>query len=210
VIWWPESIPTLKVATTTLRPVVPADAEDIYKAMQDPEIPKFTTLPADYPLDLAIDLAANKAIACHANKSQLYFAIEDSRLNSTSSSPDPNKSTDPNISRSEKISYPFSNGFAGVISLHSIDLPNHRAEIGYWLAKEARGMRVGTNAAVAITEYGLMTMGFNRIDGIVNVANEPSKKMLLNAGYEYEGIMKKYATRPDGTQIDMALFAATK
>ena len=71
-------------------------------------------------------------------------------------------------------------------------------------------MRVGTNAAVAITEYGLMTMGFHRIDGIVNVANEPSKKMLLNAGYEYEGIMKKYATRPDGSQIDMALFAATR
>ena len=209
-IWWPESIPTLKVATTTLRPVVPADAEDIFRAMRDPEIPKFTTLPADYPLDLAIDLATNKAIACHANKSQLYFAIEDSRLNSTSSSSDPNMSADPNISKSETISYPYSNGFAGVISLHSIDLPNHRAEIGYWLAKEARGMRVGTNAAVAITEYGLMTMGFNRIDGIVNVANEPSKKMLLNAGYEYEGIMKKYATRPDGTQIDMALFAATK
>ena len=190
-IWWPESIPTLKVATTTLRPVVPADAEDIYKAMQDPEIPKFTTLPADYPLDLAIDLATNKTIACHANKSQLYFAMADSRLAS-------------------QTNYPYSNGFAGVISLHSIDIPNHRAEIGYWLAKEARGMRVGTNAAVAITEYGLMTMGFNRIDGIVNVANEPSKKMLLNAGYEYEGIMKKYATRPDGTQIDMALFAATK
>ena len=190
-IWWPESIPTLKVATTTLRPVVPADAEDIYKAMQDPEIPKFTTLPAEYPLDLAIDLATNKAIACHANKSQLYFAMADSRLAS-------------------QTNYPYSKGFAGVISLHSIDLPNHRAEIGYWLAKEARGMRVGTNAAVAITEYGLMTMGFNRIDGIVNVANEPSKKMLLNAGYEYEGIMKKYATRPDGTQIDMALFAATK
>jgi RimJ/RimL family protein N-acetyltransferase len=53
-------------------------------------------------------------------------------------------------------------------------------------------------------------LGFHRIDGIVNVANEPSKKMLLNAGYEFEGIMKKFATRPDGTQIDMALFAATR
>ena len=190
-IWWPESIPTLVVENTTLRPVVSGDAEDIYKAMQDPEIPKFTTLPADYPLDLAIDLASNKTVACHANKSQLYFAMEDSRL-----------ALQPN--------YPYKNGFAGVISLHSIDLPNHRAEIGYWLAKEARGMHVGTNAAIAITEYGLMTMGFHRIDGIVNVANEPSKKMLLNAGYEYEGIMKKFATRPDGTQIDMALFAATK
>ena len=115
-IWWPESIPTLVVETTTLRPVAPSDAEDIYKAMQDPEIPKFTTLPADYSLDLAIDLASNKAVACHANKSQLYFAMEDVRL-------------------AQRDGYPYQNGFAGVISLHSIDIPNHRAEIGYWLAK---------------------------------------------------------------------------
>jgi RimJ/RimL family protein N-acetyltransferase len=189
VIWWPEEIPTLVINSTTLRPVTPADAEDIYKALQDPLIPEFTTLPANYPLDLAIDLASNRAPASHANKSQLYFAIEDSRLESN---------------------YPYKNGFAGLISLHSIDFVNHRAEIGYWLAAEARGIHVGTNAATLITEYGLMTMGFHRIDGVVSIENEPSKKVLLNSGYEYEGIMKQYATRPDGSQIDMALFAATR
>ncbi|MFM1757531.1 MAG: hypothetical protein RL193_108 [Actinomycetota bacterium] len=213
-IWWPEEIPTLTVGTTTLRPVKPSDVEDIYKGVQDPEIPKFTTLPADYPIDLAIDLAHNKAAASHANKTQLYFAIEDSRLvNNFESKEFPN-----NIGEMRKGSresyqaktYPYSNGFAGLISLHTIDIPNHRAEIGYWLTKESRGIHVGTNAASIITEYGLMTMGFNRIDGIVNVANEPSKKLLINAGYEFEGIMKKYSTRPDGTQVDMALFAATK
>ena len=61
-----------------------------------------------------------------------------------------------------------------------------------------------------ITEYGLMTMGFRRIDGLADNANEGSKKLLLNAGYEYEGLLKKYVTRRDGSQIDMALFAATK
>jgi RimJ/RimL family protein N-acetyltransferase len=108
------------------------------------------------------------------------------------------------------VDYPYSNGFAGVISLHSIDIPNHRAEIGYWMAKEARSKGIGTRAGSMITEYGLMTMGFNRIDGIVDVRNEPSKQLLLNAGYEFEGIMKKYVTRRDGSQLDMALFAATK
>jgi RimJ/RimL family protein N-acetyltransferase len=61
-----------------------------------------------------------------------------------------------------------------------------------------------------ITEYGLMSMGFMRIDGIVDVRNEPSKKALLNAGYEFEGIMKNYVTRSKEGQLDMALFAATK
>ena len=189
-IWWPEEIPTLKSDTLTMRPMRPSDAEDIYRAVQDPEIPKFTTLPADYPIDLAIEFANTRAAASFVNKTELVFVIEDSRLAS--------------------VGYPYSNGFAGVMSLHTIDIPNHRAEIGYWLAKEARGHGICTKAAELITEYGLMTIGFKRIDGIVDVSNEPSKAALLNAGYEFEGIMKSYVTRRDGSQLDMALFAATK
>jgi len=189
-IWWPEEIPTLKSDTLTMRPMRPSDAEDIYRAVQDPEIPKFTTLPADYPIDLAIEFANTRAAASFVNKTELVFVIEDSRL--------------------ATVGYPYSNGFAGVMSLHTIDIPNHRAEIGYWLAKEARGQGICTKAAELITEYGLMTIGFKRIDGIVDVSNEPSKAALLNAGYEFEGIMKSYVTRRDGSQLDMALFAATK
>jgi ribosomal-protein-alanine N-acetyltransferase len=189
-IWWPEEVPTLKSDTLTMRPMRPSDAEDIYRAVQDPEIPKFTTLPADYPIDLAIEFANTRAAASFVNKTELVFVIEDSRL--------------------ATVGYPYSNGFAGVMSLHTIDIPNHRAEIGYWLAKEARGRGICTKAAELITEYGLMTIGFKRIDGIVDVRNEPSKAALLKAGYEFEGIMKSYVTRRDGSQLDMALFAATK
>ena len=189
-IWWPEEIPTLKSDTLTMRPMRPSDAEDIYRAVQDPEIPKFTTLPADYPIDLAIEFTNTRAAASFVNKTELVFVIEDSRL--------------------ATVGYPYSNGFAGVMSLHTIDIPNHRAEIGYWLAKEARGQGICTKAAELITEYGLMTIGFKRIDGIVDVRNEPSKAALLKAGFEFEGIMKSYVTRRDGSQLDMALFAATK
>ena len=189
-IWWPEEIPTLKSDTLTMRPMRPSDAEDIYRAVQDPEIPKFTTVPADYPIDLAIEFANTRAAASFVNKTELVFVIEDARL--------------------ATVGYPYSNGFAGVMSLHTIDIPNHRAEIGYWLAKEARGHGICTKAAELITEYGLMTIGFKRIDGVVDVSNVPSKAALLNAGYEFEGIMKSYVTRRDGSQLDMALFAATK
>ena len=189
-IWWPEEVPTLKSGSLTMRPMRPSDAEDIYRAVQDPEIPKFTTVPADYPIDLAIEFANTRAAASFVNKTELVFVIEDARL--------------------ATATYPYSNGFAGVMSLHTIDIPNHRAEIGYWLAKEARGHGICTKAAELITEYGLMTIGFKRIDGIVDVRNEPSKAALLKAGYEFEGIMKSYVTRRDGSQLDMALFAATK
>lgn len=206
-IWWPDVIPTLTVGSTTLRPMRPTDSEDIFRAVQDPEIPKFTTVPSDYPIELAIDFATTRNIASHLNKTELVFVIEDSALDSSRDS-DSSGNSDSSANLDSK--HPYSNGFAGVISLHTIDIPNHRAEIGYWMAKEARGKGIGTRAASMITEFGLMTMGFNRIDGIVDVRNEASKKLLLNAGYEYEGVMKKYVTRRDGSQLDMALFAATK
>ena len=61
-----------------------------------------------------------------------------------------------------------------------------------------------------ITEYGLMVIGFRRINGLVDDLNEASKRLLIKAGYEYEGLLKKYVTRRDGSQIDMAIFGATK
>lgn len=208
-IWWPEESPTLQSGTITMRPMRPSDAEDIYRAAQDPTIPKFTTLPEEYPLDLAIEFAGKRAAASFASKTELVFVIEDSRLN-TLFSRSLNSSSPASNAVEPDSNYQYSNNFAGVMSLHSIDIPNHRAEIGYWLAKEARGYGICTKAAEMITEYGLMTLGFKRIDGIVDVRNEPSKAALLKAGYEFEGVMKNYVTRRDGSQLDMALFAATK
>jgi RimJ/RimL family protein N-acetyltransferase len=45
--------------------------------------------------------------------------------------------------------------------------------------------------------------------GIVDNDNEASKKVLLNAGYSHEGLMKSRVTGANGSQIDMDLFAAT-
>ena len=212
-IWWPDEIPTLSAANpkavpktggmVTLRSIRPSDSEDVYRSCQDPEIPRFTTVPSDYPIELAISFAGERARASHTNKTELLFVIESSELTGTKFR---KVLKDGSLDKNELTS----NGFAGVISLHTIDIPNHRAEIGYWIASEARNRGIGTVAAEMITEYGLMTMGFRRIDGLADNSNEGSKKLLLNAGYEYEGLLKKYVTRRDGSQIDMALFAATK
>ena len=183
-IWWPEEIPTLTSGSVTLRPVQPTDAEAIYRGAQDPEVPKFTTLPANYTLENAINFSKDRAPARHANRSELIFAIDSNLLEENQ-------------------------GITGVISLHSLDFANHRAEIGYWMVKEARNKGICTAAVELLTEYGLITMGFRRIDALVDNRNEASKRLLLKAGYEFEGILKKYVTRPDGNQIDMALFAAT-
>jgi RimJ/RimL family protein N-acetyltransferase len=60
-----------------------------------------------------------------------------------------------------------------------------------------------------VTSHAFETLGFRRLAGLVDSDNEASKKVLLTAGYEHEGLMKSRVTRTDGSQIDMDLFAAT-
>jgi len=181
-IWWPSEIPTLQYGLVTLRPSNENDIDAIFAACQDPLIPAFTTVPANYTLDHAIEFVRSDPFS-FAERRELRFVID------------------------------YGNGddlkFAGVISLHTINIKNHTAEIGYWMEKSMRGKGIGTSAAKMITDYGLRTLGFRRIDGLADVDNAASQKLLLSAGYEKEGILRNKVTRDDGRQIDMALFATT-
>jgi RimJ/RimL family protein N-acetyltransferase len=181
-IWWPAEIPTLHHGLVTLRPSVERDIDPIYNACQDPLIPAFTTVPTHYTIDHAIDFVRSDLFN-FAERRELRFVID------------------------------YGNGndikFAGVISLHTINIKNHCAEIGYWMEKSMRGKGIGTTAAKMITDYGLRTLGFRRIDGLADVDNGASQKLLMSAGYVKEGILRNKVTRDDGRQIDMALFATT-
>jgi len=181
-IWWPTEIPTLQYGLVTLRPSEEKDIDSIFNACQDPLIPAFTTIPAAYTIDHAIDFVRSDPFS-FAERREFRFVID------------------------------YGNGddvkFAGVISLHTINIKNHTAEIGYWLEKSMRGKGIGTIAAKMITDYGFKTLGFRRIDGLADVDNTASQKLLTSAGYQKEGILRNKVTRDDGRQIDMALFATT-
>ena len=181
-IWWPNEIPSLTYGLLTLRPSNESDIDDIFNGCQDPLIPKFTTVPSGYTIDHAIEFVRSDPFS-FAERREIRFVIE------------------------------HGNGvdkkFAGVISLHTINIKNHTAEIGYWMEKSMRGKGIATTAAMMITDYGIATLGFRRIDGLVDADNEASQKVLMKAGFEREGILRNKVTREDGRQIDMALFATT-
>ena len=181
-IWWPTEIPTLQYGLVTLRPSAEKDIDSIFSACQDPLIPAFTTIPATYTINHAIDFVRSDPFS-FAERRELRFVID------------------------------YGNGadtnFAGVISLHTINIKNHTAEIGYWMDKSLRGKGIGTIAAKMITDYGFRSLGFRRIDGLVDVDNLASQKLLTSAGFQKEGILRNKVSREDGRQIDMALFATT-
>ena len=181
-IWWPNEIPTLQYGRVTLRPPADSDVEKIFEACQDPLIPRFTTVPAEYTMAHALDYVQRVPASLEMRR-EIPFVIE--------------------------FGVADDKEFAGVVSFHTISLENHRAEIGYWMHKPMRGKGIGTMATKMITDYGFRTLGFRRIDGLADVDNTASQKLLISAGYQKEGILRNKVTRDDGRQIDMALFATT-
>jgi RimJ/RimL family protein N-acetyltransferase len=103
----------------------------------------------------------------------------------------------------------FGGVFAGTISLHSINQKNNFAEIGYWIDKNLRGKGVGTTAVKVLTDYAIQTIGFKRIEALVESENIYSQKLLISAGFEKEGLLKERSTKDSGLQVDMVMLAAT-
>ena len=181
-IWWPSEIPTLQYGRVTLRPPADWDIPSIYEACQDPLIPRFTTVPAEYTMAHALDYVQRVADSLELRR-ELSFVIE--------------------------FGVGEEKEFAGVISFHTISLDNHRAEIGYWIHGPMRGKGIGTIAAKMITGYGFETLGFRRIEALVDVDNSQSEKLLVSAGYHREGVLKQRVTRSTGEQVDMTMLSTT-
>ena len=137
----------------SLRPLRTDDAEWIFDACQDPIIPRFTTLPAEYTMAHALDFVQRVPASMELQR-EIPFVIE--------------------------FGVGEDAAFAGVISFHSISAANHRAEIGYWMHAPMRGKGIGTIAAKMITNYGFTTMGFRRIEAAVDVDNSASQKLLMS------------------------------
>ena len=181
-IWWPTEIPTLQYGRLTLRRAIQDDVQPIFEACQDPLIPRFTTVPSNYTILHAQNFVDRTQESLELER-ELPFVITF------------------DVAEGEK--------FAGVISLHTINTHNHCAEIGYWMHPDMRGQGIATTAAKLITNLGITSIGFRRIEGVVDVENIASQSLLLKAGYEREGVLKKKVTREDGSQLDMAMLAVT-
>jgi RimJ/RimL family protein N-acetyltransferase len=190
-IWWPSETPTIQYGQLTLRQLTDADIDAIYQSCQDPLIPRFTTVAENFTMELAQAFVHEKTPRLFVERKAIHWALTI------------NKDVSP---AALKVA---GETFLGPFSIHGIEEHNHIGEIGYWLNKDVRGHGYGSIGCQMVTNYAFETLGFRRLAGIVDADNEASKKVLLNAGYAHEGLMKSRVTGSDGNQIDMDLFAAT-
>uniref|UniRef100_UPI00404AC35D GNAT family N-acetyltransferase n=1 Tax=Candidatus Planktophila sp. TaxID=2175601 RepID=UPI00404AC35D len=180
-IWWPTEVPTLTRGLINLRKPELKDTQAVIDGCQDPLIPRFTAISADYSMAHALDYV-QRVDASLRTQRELPLIIE------------------------------YGNGddrkFAGTISFHSISVKNSVGEIGYWMSESMRGKSIATTAVRMLTDYGFATIGFKRVEAMVDVENMASTKLLTSAGYQREGLLRKKISRDDGRQVDMYLFAA--
>lgn len=80
----------------------------------------------------------------------------------------------------------------GSIGIHpQEDVYRFSAEIGYWIGEPFWGQEIATTALRLIIEYGLETLGMIKLYAGCFSFNAPSQKVLLNAGFKKEAVLKK-------------------
>lgn len=88
-------------------------------------------------------------------------------------------------------------------------LHSHKDEFGYWLAKPYWGRGIMTEVVQLFTELCFTQLRLIRLEATVFAFNRPSARVLEKAGYEREGLLRKYHLK-DGKFLDGLLYAKTQ
>jgi len=83
---------------------------------------------------------------------------------------------------------------------------DHCAEIGYWLGESFWGHGIMSEAVPAFTNWAFSELRLVRLHAAVYARNPASARVLIKAGYEFEGRLRARYFR-DGEYIDGLLYA---
>src|SRR2546423_1594041 len=148
---------------TALRPWRDTDLQAIVRACQDPEISRWASVPTPYREADAKAYLLHRYDALHTG-SAAPFAIVDSA----------------------------SGQLLGSVALNQIECKHRRGEVGYWLAREARGHGHARRAVRLICAWGFGSLGLERIQLLAATDNRPSQRVAEGAGFTREAGLRSY------------------
>ncbi len=158
--------PTLHAGDLVLRPATAADADAVTAACQDPEIPRWTTVPSPYAradAEWFIDFCAVEAATGRA----VHLLVVDG-----------------------------AGTLLGTVGLSGLD--RGRAEVGYWVAAEARGRGVATRAVELLLDWARRELGVTGVELCAHPANAASLRVAAKAGFAPTGNSRR---TPDGARL---------
>lgn len=94
----------------------------------------------------------------------------------------------------------------GIAVAPRIDRAGRTAELGYVVAPAARGRGVATRALRLLTEWGFGEVGALRLELLIGVENEPSKRVAARCGYVREGVLRSAHLKQD-VRMDTELWS---
>ncbi len=95
----------------------------------------------------------------------------------------------------------------GTCGMNDLDPADRTANLGYWRAPWAAGQGYATRATRLVLVHGLRDLELERIEIVMSVENEPSRRVPERLGLSYEGIRHR-ALHVHGQQHDAHVFAA--
>jgi RimJ/RimL family protein N-acetyltransferase len=149
---------------TALRGWRETDLRQLVEACRDPEIVRWTRVPERYGETDA-----------RAYLLQRYDAIE-----SGSAAP------------FAIVSATDDRQLLGSIALMRFDWQHRRAEVGYWLARAARGDGHATRAVGLICSWAFRVLGLERIGLLAATSNPASQRVAERGGFTREAVLRSY------------------
>jgi RimJ/RimL family protein N-acetyltransferase len=167
----------LRDRPTVLRPWRDADIPSLVAACQDPEIARWTLAPETYGESDARAYMLQRLDATHAGVAAPFaiVAAHDDRV------------------------------LLGSVSLLRLDWTHLRGEVGYWLAREARGQGHATRAVSLVCAWGARELGLERIVLLAAAGNAPSQRVAERCGFAQEAVLRSYM-RGREARHDMVCF----
>jgi RimJ/RimL family protein N-acetyltransferase len=153
------------------------DAGPLAELCRDPEISRWTTVPARYGRQDALAYIASCEESLRTGRS-LSLAITE----------------------------PAGGTLLGSISLMRLAWPQRRGEVGYWLGAEARGRGHATRATRLICGWGVRELGLERIELLAAAGNLRSQAVAERAGFTREALLRSHSPGPAGRE-DMVCFS---
>jgi RimJ/RimL family protein N-acetyltransferase len=166
----------LGIGATTLRPWRDSDLGPLVAACQDPEIARWTRVPLEYGEADGRAYLLQRYDTAFAGLAAPFAIVR---------TPD--------------------GELLGSISLMRIAWEHERAEVGYWLAREARGQGHATRAVGLICAWGFAALGLHRIDLLAATGNAPSQRVAERSGFTREAVLRSYMAATLERQ-DMVVF----
>ncbi|MET9884768.1 GNAT family N-acetyltransferase [Streptomyces sp. NPDC006430] len=151
---------TLHTARLYLRPFVPSDEEEVYAAVQDPDIQRWTMVPSPYEREHAHGFVSESVPDGWREDTAYSFAV---RLGQDGP-------------------------LVAAVGVH-VRGPG-MYEIGYWAAKEHRGNGYMVEAVAAVSRWAFTEVGAVRLEWRAEVGNAGSRAVAEKTGFRFEGVLR--------------------